>query len=169
MAKRAKRKTPEEFHLQVEIEDHLTHYAFSGRFPKDRAGPLLRETLTTTAWGTVVSPKEKRGRDIQLTLTGSEEFSQPIPSRPADAPAARIGALFWGADRVASIYLPPSSFWALTHGIVAGHLKRISLTVDAPLRGNVAIRSVHVLTRELVLRIGKTTFGDDNAPANDEE
>lgn len=144
MTKRSTPRAPAEVSLSMDIEDYLTHYAFGERFPRDRPGPPVTESLMLNLWGTVVSPKEKSGRDMQTTIDSSEHLGA-VEGRPV------IGELFWGSFRAARVYVPPSAIWPLAQAIGAGHLKLLQFIVDAPLRGNTPIRKLHLLTRDLVI------------------
>jgi len=150
MAKRA-RKQPEHLWLNVDIDETLAHYAFGERWPQDRDSPGLTEFLSVTIWGTVTSPREKAGRDLQATLTGSEGFTLPWRNLMAGQPSPPIGELQWAATRVARVHVPPDTMWNLVAAVSAGHLRRLGLCVDTPLRGSVPVRRMHLLTRELEL------------------
>jgi len=163
-----RRPLPSDYHLTMEIDDYLTHYALGERFPRDRPGPLLSEMLLLTLWGTIVSPKEKVGRDIQATISASDELAHPMRSAPSDAEPPVIGELGWGADRVARLYVPPTTIWPLTNAIAAGHITRVGIKIDGPPRGTMPIRGMNALTREVSIRIGKRVFRPAANSADDD-
>ena len=147
------------YRLTMEIEDHLTHYSLGERIPRGKPGPLITEITMITLWGTIVSPDEKAGRDMQITVRESQALAQPMPHAPPEAEPPVIGELGWGADRVARVHVPPTAIWPLIQAVGSGQITRIGITVDKPPRGTMPVRGMHALTRDVTIKIGKRLFG----------
>jgi len=148
------RRKEESLTIGIDIEETLIHYAFGDRSPTDRAGPECHEHLSITVWGTVAAPKEKARKDIQASILAHDLFARPWRTIAAGKPSPPIGELQWAAQRVARVYVPPDSFWHLANGLSAGHFKRMNLRVEPPLRGKVAVASMHLLARDFELDFG---------------
>lgn len=127
--------------LTIEIEDHNLHYTLGSFADRPSGAMRLSEWATLYLWGSIVEPDAKRDRDIQVSIGVSENL-------PLGGEAKPLGQLTWGASRAASVYVPLRSFWPIAHAVQSGQLRRISLTTDAPLRGAVLVRSIHMLTDE---------------------